>query len=336
MQLSEIGEFGLIKKLRRRCTPQTREVLSGIGDDAAVVGTGREKMLITSDMMNGGVHFDLSYTTFYQLGYKFLAVNVSDIFAMGGEPEYFLVNLGLPKTILTENIDELYSGILKCAKRHGVAVIGGDTCASKSGLVLSGTLTGMGRKIISRSGARMGDGIFVNRSLGDSALGLLLLRKRRKRVESFHPANSATKLMKRHLMPEPVPLKNTRGVTSMIDVSDGLLRDLSHICDESGVGAVLYKDKIPLSREMISMAKELKIDPFDLALKGGEDYALLFTAPVGLKTRACRIGEIIGRGRFLIGENGKKSVMKPEGYEHFKKTGIRGRGSGISKKRTES
>jgi len=324
MRLSEIGEFGLINKIRRRCTPQRRDVLTGIGDDAAVVGTGRKKMLITSDMMNEGIHFDLSYTTFYQLGYKFLAVNISDIFAMGGEPGYFIVNLGLPETILSQNIDDLYSGILKCAKKHGVAVVGGDTCASKSGLVLSGTLTGQGGKIITRSGARVGDGIFITRSLGDSAMGLLLLRKRKKRVNSFHPADSGIKLMKRHLMPEPAPLKNTAGVTSMIDVSDGLLRDLSHICDESRTGAVIYKEKIPLSGGLISEAKKMKLDPFDLALKGGEDYALLFTAKTTVKTGAIRIGEITGRGRFLIDEDGRKTVLRPEGYEHFKKTGVKG------------
>lgn len=319
MQLSEIGEFGLIKKLRRRCNPRSPDVLEGIGDDSAVVVTGRKKILITSDMMNEGIHFDLSCTTFYQLGYKFLAVNVSDIFAMGGEPRYFIVNLGLPKTILSDSMDELYSGIMKCAKKHGVAVVGGDTCSSKSGLVLSGTLTGHGEKIIRRSGARVGDGIFVTRSLGDSAMGLRLLRKRRKRIASFHPVNAGIKLMKRHLMPEPAPLKNTAGVTSMIDISDGLLRDLSHICDESRVGAFIYKDKIPLSGEMISMTKKLNVDPLGLALTGGEDYVLLFTAPMGFKTRAFRIGEITKKGRFLIDKNGKRTVLRPEGYEHFKK-----------------
>jgi thiamine-monophosphate kinase len=326
MQLSEIGEFGIIKKLRRRCAPRSRDVVAGIGDDAAVVGAGRKKMLITSDMMNEGIHFDLSYTTFYQLGYKFLAVNVSDVFAMGGEPEYFIVNLGLPETIVSENIDELYSGIIQCAGKYGVAVVGGDTCASRSGLVLSGTLTGKGGEVIQRSGARVGDGIFVNRPLGDSALGLRLLRKRRRKVRRFHPANAGMKLMKRHLMPEPAPLENTARVTAMIDVSDGLLRDLSHVCDESSVGAVLYKDKIPLSRETIGTAKKLNVDPFDFALTGGEDYALLFTAPAGLKTAAFRIGEITKRGRFLVDENGKKTALRAEGYEHFKKTGIRGRG----------
>jgi thiamine-monophosphate kinase len=319
MQLSEIGEFGLIKKLRRRCIPRSPDVLEGIGDDAAVVVTGSKKILITSDMMNEGIHFDLSCTTFYQLGYKFLAVNVSDIFAMGGEPRYFIVNLGLPKTTVSESMDELYSGIMKCARKHGVAVVGGDTCVSKSGLVLSGTLTGHGGKVIRRSGARVGDGIFVTRSLGDSAMGLRLLRKRGKSVDSFYPANAGIKLMKRHLMPEPAPLKSTVSVTAMIDVSDGLLQDLSHICDESKVGAVIYKDKIPLSREMTSVAKKMKVDPLDLALKGGEDYVLLFTAPMDLKTRAFRIGEITPKGRFLVHENGKKTVLKPEGYEHFKK-----------------
>lgn len=319
MRLSEIGEFGIIKKLRRRCAGPSPDIHEGIGDDAAVIGAGRKKLLITSDMMNEGVHFDLSFTTYYQLGYKFLAVNVSDIFAMGGRPDYFIVTMGLSGAVTSENVDELYTGILKCAKKYGVTVVGGDTCASRSGLVLSGTLTGHTGKVLRRSGARAGDGIYVVRTLGDSAMGLRLLRKRKKRIERFDHTDAAMKLMKRHLMPEPEPLRNVANITSLIDISDGLLKDLSHVCDESRVGAVIYKDKIPLSREMIRTAEKLKIDPVDLALNGGEDYALLFTSPGNMKTRAFNIGEITGRGRYLIDKNGKRSAFKAEGYEHFKK-----------------
>jgi len=319
MRVSEIGETGIIKKLRRSCIPRSPAVREGIGDDAAVVRVRGKTLLITADMMNEGIHFDLSYTTVYQLGYKFLAVNVSDIFAMGGTPDYFIIAMGLPGSFLSEQIDELYKGILKCARTYGVTVIGGDTCASKSGLVLSGTLTGRAGKVLRRSGARAGDGIYVSRCLGDSALGLRLLRKRRSRIKKFGVSDAAMVLMKRHLMPEPAPLKSTRGVTSMIDISDGLLRDVSHICDESRVGAVIYKDRIPLSQEMRDEAKKLNVDPCDLALKGGEDYALLYTASSGSRKDAFRIGEITGRGRFIVDERGKKTAFKPEGYEHFKK-----------------
>jgi len=338
MQLSKIGEFGLIQKLRGKCIRVPKEILTGIGDDAAAIKQGNRKILITTDMLLEGVHFDLSFTTFYQLGHKFLAVNISDIFAMGGVPKYFFISIGIPKYYKHEDINELYAGILKIAKTYGIAVAGGDTCASRQGLILSGTLMGNADKIVTRAGARAGDGIFVTSTLGDSAMGLLLLKSRKPEVGSKKLKNKNRKLefkirnskyallnsdmvlplIKKHLMPEPSLLKNTSGVTSMIDISDGLLIDLNHICDESKVGAVLYKDKIPVSKELVYAAKTLKRDPLDFALKGGEDYALLFTAPPDMRTTAFKIGEIIRSGRFIIDENGRKRKFRPEGYEHFK------------------
>jgi thiamine-monophosphate kinase len=325
MQLSKIGEFGLIKKLRTKCKNIPPEILTGIGDDAAVIKQGNKKILITTDMMIEGIHFDPAFTTFYQLGYKFLAVNISDIFAMGGKPKYFLISIGIPKNYKSEDIDELYSGILKIAGKFGVAIAGGDTCASKKGLILSGTLMGSADRIITRSGAKVGDGIFVTSSLGDSAMGLMLLKKfqisnfKFKILNSRLSASVVLPLIKKHLMPEPVPLKNTSKVTSMIDISDGLLIDLSHICDESRVGAVIYKNKIPISRELADTAKILRTDPVKFAVNGGEDYVLLFTAPSAIKTTAFKIGEIVKSGRIVIDENGRKRKFKPEGYEHFKR-----------------
>ncbi len=318
MRLSGIGEFGLIKKLRDMCSGGPPGLLAGIGDDAAAVRTGNRNILITSDMMIEGVHFDLSFTTFYQLGYKFLAVNISDIFAMGGRPGYFFASLGIPRSFRAADIEELYTGIKKIADESGVTVAGGDTCASESGLVLSGTLTGEAKKVIKRSGAKEGDGIFVTDTLGDSAMGLHLLKKRRRRIRSFSSPAPRIKLMKRHLMPAPRPAENLSAITSMIDVSDGLLADLSHICDESRVGAVIHRDRIPVSAELAGIAESLNIDPVELALKGGEDYALLFTAPPDIRTGAFRIGGITGKGRFIIDEKGGKAAFKPEGYEHFR------------------
>ncbi|MBI5407997.1 MAG: thiamine-phosphate kinase [Nitrospirae bacterium] len=334
MQLSKLGEFGLIKRLRAKCRKVPPEILTGLGDDAAAIKAGAEKILVTTDMLLEGIHFDLSFTTFQQLGRKFLAVNISDIFAMGGRPKYFFISLGIPGNYEPKNIDELYSGILKAADEFGVTIAGGDTCASKRGLVLSGTLIGKADKIITRSGAKEGDGIFVTDTLGDSAMGLRLLKKFqisnfkfqisnfgfKFRSQQSAIRNSIIALIKKHLEPEPKPVKNTSKITSMIDISDGLLIDLSHICDESGTGAVIFKDRIPLSKELIRIAEILKMDPVDFALRGGEDYALLFTAPPDIKTDAYRIGEITGKGRFIIDEKGGKTQFKAEGYEHFRKS----------------
>jgi thiamine-monophosphate kinase len=339
-RLTEIGEFGLIRRLRTRYADSSPEIFKGIGDDAAAVKIKSQITLITTDMLLEGIHFDLSFTTFYQLGYKTLAVNISDILAMGGKPRYFLLSLGLPATYLASDIDELYSGIMKLAKKFKVAVIGGDTCASGKGLVLGGTLLGEAKGIITRSGARPGDAIFVTDTLGDSAMGLILLKKlkiipNKSGQKSFrinrdksHPdlfganlkasSTDIRTLIKKHLMPEPRALKKTSGITSMIDVSDGLLMDLSHICDESNAGALIYMDKIPISKELAHAAKKMGTDPLKFALKGGEDYALLFTAPSDIKINAIRIGEIIKKGRFLVNARGVKTPFKADGYEHFK------------------
>lgn len=317
-RLTEFGEFGIIKRLRTRHADSSPEILMGIGDDAAAVKIKSQITLITTDMLLEEIHFDLSFTTFYQLGYKILAVNISDILAMGGKPRYFLLGLGLPATYLARDIDELYSGIMKLAEKFKVAVIGGDTCASGKGLVLSGTLLGEANGIITRSGARPGDAIFLTDTVGDSAMGLMLLKKLKiKNLKASSP--DIRTLIKKHLMPEPRALEKTSGITSMIDVSDGLLMDLSHICDESNTGALIYIDKIPISKELALAAKKMGADPLKFALKGGEDYILLFTAPSDIKINAIRIGEIIKKGRFLVDARGRKTPFKAEGYEHFKR-----------------
>jgi thiamine-monophosphate kinase len=345
-QLTEIGELGLIKSFRSKCSLTSPDIIEGIGDDAAAVNIRTGSTLITSDMMLEKVHFDISLTTFFQLGHKLLAVNISDIFAMGGIPRYFLLNLGLPGDFRIRDINELYSGLMGIARKYGVSIIGGDTCASKHGLVMSGTLVGVTSQIINRSGARPGDGIFVSDALGDSAMGLMLikklgsgtLKKLQKTNSKLQIANTRKMvnrvikirgktfalqdvlyLIQRHLMPEPRPVKKTTGITSMIDVSDGLLMDLSHICNESGVGAVIYDDKIPLSDELKNAAIKLGVEPRNLALYGGEDYVLLFTAPLKSNIKdVVRIGEITKKGRYILNANGKKTRFRAEGYEHFR------------------
>ncbi len=317
MRLSKTGEFGLIKNIRTRCKADTPGLIAGIGDDTAVFNISGSDTLATSDMMVEGIHFDLSFTTFYQLGYKLLAVNISDIFAMGGDPEYFLVSLSIPSSVKTDHIHDLYEGISELAEKFGISIVGGDTCASRGDIVLNGTLIGTANKAITRSGAKNGDGIFVTKTVGDSAAGLMLLKKRKKKINKFSASPGMT-LMKRHLMPDIMPLKPSAEINSMIDLSDGLLIDLSHICDESRVGAVIYKERLPISKELSETAKKIGIDSMELALKGGEDYALLFTAPKNIKINAFMIGEITRSERFLIDENGGKTAFKPEGFEHFK------------------
>ncbi|MBI5194708.1 MAG: thiamine-phosphate kinase [Nitrospirae bacterium] len=343
MRLSQLGEFNLIKKLRMSSASAAPEILKGIGDDTAAVKIRGGITLITTDMLIEGIHFDLSFTTFYQLGYKALAVNISDILAMGGKPKYFLVGLAAPGHFTSNHIDELYAGMRALANKFKINIIGGDTCASKHGLIISGTLIGKCNKIIPRSGAKTGDAIFVTKTLGDSAMGLLLLKKFK-----FHPdlfgtnfkisdakckisnnkftVRSILPLLKRHLQPEIAPVKNTKGINSMIDISDGLLIDLSHICDESKTGARIYLDQIPVSGELAGTAKKLKVNPMGFALKGGEDYALLFTAPASFKTNAFRIGEIISGERFVVHPDGREKAFKPEGYEHFKEGGKKSTG----------
>ncbi len=344
-RISEIGELDLIRNLRSICSHVSPEVIVGIGDDTAVINVSSGKMLVTSDMMIDGVHFAMPLTGFYHLGHKILSVNISDIFAMGGTPRYFLLSFGIPGNYNIRDIKEMYSGLMRLSGKYGITVIGGDTCSSKHGLVLNGTLIGNTKKVITRSGAKIGDAIFVTNTLGDSAVGLEILKKMGKKMleeiqknkllnnlrsrgktnkKSFKINNKRFvskdiyKLLRRHLMPEPRPLKNTAGVTSMIDISDGLLMDLSHICEESGVGAVIYKKRLPLSGAMAKAAGNLGKDPYSFALKGGEDYALLFTAPSNIRTKAFKIGEITGKGRFIVDVKGRKTPFKAEGYEHFK------------------
>ncbi|MBI4843789.1 MAG: thiamine-phosphate kinase [Nitrospirae bacterium] len=316
MKLSEIGEFGLIKEIKKACGRKAEGILIGIGDDAAAVKAGGKTILLSSDMLVEGVHFDLRYTSYRELGHKILAVNLSDIFAMGGRPKFFLINIGIPERCGVNDIKNIYGGMKRLASKHSVAIIGGDTSASGRHLVLSGTIMGEADRVITRNGARQGNGIFIAGTLGDSAIGLEILKQvKGQRAKG----REKTYLCKRHLMPEPEPLEKTKDVTAMIDVSDGLLIDLSHICDESGVGAVIYEEKIPFSEELKSVSSQTGRSPLGYALKGGEDFVLLFTSSAKQRKDAVRIGEITGRGRYIIDSKGKKKPFKAEGYEHFRK-----------------
>lgn len=325
--LPELGEFGLIGLISRK-VPAAPTVPVGIGDDAAAFQWHNGSIgLVTTDMLVEAVHFDLSFCDPVRLGRKTLAVNLSDIAAMGGNPSCFLLSLALPETISVNFIDEFTTGMLRLAAEFGVTLIGGDTCASRGGLVISVTLYGEQEpgKIVRRSGARPGDLIFVTGTLGDSALGLELLRKGHR--EGY--------CIDRHLDPSP-RVREGRALaeaglpTAMIDVSDGLLSDLGHVVRSSGVGARLHLEKIPCSQEFASLLESTANEGYALALGGGEDYELLFTAPSHRRneiitllsnygTPVTEIGEITANhGIVVLSPEGEAvSILKP-GYDHFR------------------
>ncbi|MBI4495721.1 MAG: thiamine-phosphate kinase [Deltaproteobacteria bacterium] len=293
MELDESGEFGLIARIRKRVPDLPAQVFRGIGDDAAVSSLSPGMDLVsTVDLLIEEVHFDLCWTSPRLLGRKSLSVNVSDLAAMGATPRFALTALALPAKRTGEFLDEFYGGLLEKAAAYQVVLIGGDTSASPERLFIAVTLLGEGKRkaLIYRTGARPGDDLYVTGTLGDARLGLL----RRQRGEELDSAEGRF-LWERHA--DPIPrleqgrLLAARGLArAMIDLSDGLYADLGHICRESGVGAVVWAELLPLSPALRALAASPE-DSRLLALQGGEDYELLFAAP------AARAGEIEELGR---------------------------------------
>ncbi len=326
MTLNELGEFGFIGRIATSAGSGGGVVL-GIGDDAAaVIPTPGLQTLVTADMLVEGVHFDLAFTPPFELGRKSLAVNLSDIAAMGGIPRFALLSLAIPPGLSLEILDPFIAGFTSRAKEHGVTLIGGDTCSSRSGFVISVTLMGEQEpeRIVRRSGAGGGDLLYVTGFVGDSALGLALLRQ----------GERVGAAITRHLDPIPrtaagVALAAKGMATAMIDVSDGTLADLGHLLKLSGCGARLFLDRLPLSPEYLWRVPELKDDFFSRALSGGEDYELLFTAPAereeeiaalaaSLNLPMTVIGEISrAPGLIIISPDGSSHIPASRGFDHF-------------------
>ncbi|MGI6479048.1 MAG: thiamine-phosphate kinase [Salinivirgaceae bacterium] len=287
--ISKIGEFGLINKISETVKLYHLDSEKGIGDDAAILNFNGSKILVTTDMLTEGVHFDLTYMPLQHLGYKAVAINLSDIYAMNGEPRQITVSIGLSSRFSVEHIEEIYKGINKACEFYKVDIVGGDTVSSLSGLIISITAIGVAneKEITMRSGAQENDLICVSGDLGAAYLGLKLLAREKAAFEvAPHQQpqfDGYEYLIERQLKPEPrrdiCNKLREAGIipTSMIDISDGLSSELMHLAQNSEVGCRIYDEKLPIHQQSIRLCEEFNIDPSIPALNGGEDYELLFT-----------------------------------------------------------
>ncbi|MCK4532692.1 thiamine-phosphate kinase [bacterium] len=337
MKVSSLGELNLIEKIRKKVESgkhqnyKKKDLILGIGDDAAIVAKDLNRdFLATTDMLIEGVHFSKKTASPEQIGWKALACNLSDIAAMGGIPRYALVSLGFPGDTDAREIENLYKGIESLAGKYRVKIIGGDTVSSPSFFVISITLLGeiIKKEFVSRAGASLGDKILVTGTFGDAGGGLKLLKKNELPFSSNHFEKY---LLRKFLLPEPRVREGriiARGkyATAMIDCSDGLDSSIRLISQQSKVGAKIYIDSIPMSRELIKASRFLKKTPLDFALFGGEDYELVFTAPPEKinKVKKCVpevtvIGEIVNKkeGIKFLDKKGKELKFRVKGYEHF-------------------
>lgn len=334
-EISSLGEFGLIDRLTDGIISKHASTVLAVGDDAAVLDYPDEEILVTTDMLLENVHFDLTYVPLKHLGYKAAVVNFSDIYAMNGRPRQITVSLGVSKRFTVEHIEALYSGIRLACEIYGVDIVGGDTCASHQGLVISITCIGAASrgKAVRRSGAKPTDIICVSGDLGAAYMGLQLLE--REKVASagradFEPDFAGKEyIVERQLKPEArrdvVEALAKEGVTptAMMDVSDGLSSELLHICKQSGVGCRVYEDRIPIDYQTALMAEELNMNLVTAALNGGEDYELLFTVPLADHDKVARIPGVkeIGyitdasKGCALVARDGESEIeLRAQGW----------------------
>ena len=337
MEIAELGEFGLIKHLTKDIKTVHKSTLKGVGDDCAVMNFGTKKVLMTTDMLLEGIHFNLEYVPLKHLGYKAAVVNFSDIYAMNGTPTQITVSLGVSKRFTVEDIEALYSGIRLACERYGVDIVGGDTCSSMTGLTISITCLGEAnaKDIVYRNGAKQNDLICVSGNLGTAYMGLQLLERERIVARADEKAQLAFEgreyLLERQLKPEArrdmIAALKQAGIkpTAMMDVSDGLSSELMHICSQSGVGCCIYEDKLPIDYQAAALAEEMNLNIVTCALNGGEDYELLFTCSLDDYEKLIPIEDlyIIGHitkqeyGCNLIGRNGEELQLKAQGWKAF-------------------
>jgi thiamine-monophosphate kinase len=337
-ELNALGEFALIKHLTQYFIPQHESTIKGIGDDAAILSSdGVHDQVVTTDLLIEGVHFDLMYTPLKHLGYKAVAVNVSDICAMNAHPKYITVSFAVSNRFSLEAMEELYSGMQLACEKYGVDLIGGDSSSAPTGLMISITAIGevLPEKVVTRDGAKINDLIVVSGDLGGAYLGLQVLEREKevyKSTPSIQPDLSGFDyLLQRQLKPEARMdvLQFLRDLkiqpTAMIDVSDGLSSDLMHIAKQSMLGCDIYENKIPLAPDTIRVAADFGLDPVTCALNGGEDYELLFTIAQSdyEKIKGSPHFTIIGHmteettGCRLITKSNEMVALRAQGWQAF-------------------
>ena len=341
-EISTLGEFGLIKHLTNGIQPQQSSTKKGVGDDCAVMDFGSKKVLMTTDMLLEGIHFNLEYVPLKYLGYKAAVVNFSDIYAMNGTPTQITVSLGISKRFSVEDIEALYSGIRLACEKYNVDIVGGDTCASMTGLTISITCLGVAaaKDIVYRNGAKLNDLICVSGNLGTAYMGLQLLEREKLVAQSYSNGDTPAEalrfegkeyLLECQLKPEArrdmIEALRKAGIkpTAMMDISDGLSSELMHICSQSGVGCCIYEDKLPIDYQAAALAEEMNLNIVTCVLNGGEDYELLFTCSLDDYEKLIPIDDlyIIGHitkpeyGLNLIGRNGEEIALKAQGWNAF-------------------
>lgn len=337
-EISSLGEFGLIDRLTAELPKLNDSTIKSVGDDAAVIRyESKRDVLVSTDMLLEGIHFDLTYVPLKHLGYKAAVVNFSDIYAMNGTPRQLVVGLGVSTRFTVEHLEELYAGLRLACEVYGVDLVGGDTTASRAGLVISATVIGDVEegKAVHRSGAKLTDLICVSGDLGAAYMGLQLLEREKAASagqKDFVPDFSGKEyLVERQLKPEArrdiIKELADAGITptSMIDVSDGLSSELMHLCKASKTGCRVYEDRIPIDYQTAVMAEELNMNLVTAAMNGGEDYELLFTVPLTAHEAVSQLKgvRVIGhmspedQGCALIGRNGEELPLKAQGFTHL-------------------
>ncbi len=345
MEIAKIGEFGLIDRLTHDLKPKNESTHYGIGDDCAVLSYPDREVLVTTDLLMEGVHFDLTYIDLQHLGYKAAMVNISDVFAMNGTPRQLTVSLAISKRFSVEDIELLFSGIRLACEKWNVDIVGGDTTSSYTGLAISITCIGEARKedIVYRNGARDTDLVCVSGDLGAAYMGLQLLEREKavyyqmvddakksgRQLPNFQPDFSGKEyLLQRQLQAEArgdiIGKLREAGIrpTAMMDVSDGLSSELRHICKQSGVGCRIFEKNLPIDYQTAVMAEELNMNVTTCALNGGEDYELVFTVPIGDREKVEAIEDVhlIGYitdqkyGHILVSRDNQEVELNAQGW----------------------
>ncbi len=337
-EISDLGEFGLIDYLTKNIELQNASSVLGVGDDGAVIDHYGKQTIVSTDLLMEGIHFDLMYTPLKHLGYKSVVVNLSDIYAMNAIPTQIVISLALSNRMSVEAVEELYEGVYYACEQYGVDLIGGDTTSSKSGLVISVTALGEAEPdtYVRRSTAQKGDLICVTGDLGAAYLGLLLLEREKKifleSPEVQPDLENRKYIVGRLLKPEArkdiIDFFKSAHVrpTAMMDISDGLSSEVLHICKQSGLGAVIYEEKIPVHDDTREFAYKLEMDPTACALSGGEDYELLFTISQAdyEKIKEAEDISVIGymtedeKGACIITKGGNQYPLMAQGWNAFK------------------